>query len=47
MHRKRLLGDVMLLPPLVMSPSMASSIADASETKDVSTDVVVEIDSEI
>lgn len=44
MHRKRLLGDVFLLPPLVAFPSMASSITNVSEHEEVLTDHVVQVD---
>jgi hypothetical protein len=45
-YRKRLLGDFPALPPLVSNPSMPASTASVGEHNDMSTDVVMEINSE-
>lgn len=47
MHRKRLLGDAILLPPLVASPSTPSPITNISEDKSPSTDSIIELEPEI
>lgn len=46
MHRKRLLGDVIMLPPLVTSPGMTSA-PNLSENDDPPADAVVDVDEEV